>query len=230
MPYLLCVETATEVCSVALFKSEKLLAQQELNDGNQHATMLTTLITTCLAQSFITVTQLDAIVVSKGPGSYTGLRVGVATAKGLCVATQKPLIAINTLQAMANFYLQQNPFYQGLICPMIDARRMEVYTAVYDNKGNTVLPTQAMIVDATSFNSLLADKHIVFIGNGAQKCSAVINHNNAVFMSEYKCTALGMGRLALAAFNKNQIENVAYFEPYYLKDFVATTPKNNKLA
>ena len=192
--------------------------------------MLTTLITTCLAQSFITVTQLDAIVVSKGPGSYTGLRVGVATAKGLCVATQKPLIAINTLQAMANFYLQQNPFYQGLICPMIDARRMEVYTAVYDNKGNTVLPTQAMIVDATSFNSLLADKHIVFIGNGAQKCSAVINHNNAVFMSEYKCTALGMGRLALAAFNKNQIENVAYFEPYYLKDFVATTPKNNKLA
>lgn len=230
MPYLLCVETATEVCSVALFKGEKLLAQQVLNDGNQHATMLTTLITTCLDKSDITGSQLDAIVVSKGPGSYTGLRVGVATAKGLCVALQKPLIAINTLQAMANFYLLQNPHYKGFVCPMIDARRMEVYTAVYDSNGNAILPTQAMIVDATSYGNLLAEKQITFIGNGAQKCSVIISHSNAAFMPEYKCTSLGMGSLALAAFNNNQIENVAYFEPYYLKDFVATTPKQNKLA
>ena len=224
MPNLLCIETATAVCSVAVFQGKNLLAVQEIADGNQHASQLAVLIQQTLLNAGLTAKQLDAVVISKGPGSYTGLRVGVSTAKGICYALNKPLIAINTLKSMAYSFVEQHKPETGLICPMIDARRMEVYTALFDVKGNEVMETQAKIIEPDSF-AKFADHEIMFIGNGAQKCKGIINHAKAKFINGFNCSALGLGLSGLVAFNNNNFENVAYFEPYYLKDFVGTTAK-----
>ncbi len=226
MATILQIETATPVCSVALSINGKTIALKEETAQNIHAASLTLFIEKVMKSANLKFTDLDAVAVSKGPGSYTGLRIGVSTAKGLCFALDKPLIAINTLQMMANGYMLQNPNYEGLICTMIDARRMEVFTAIYNSNLQEVEATNAKIVSETSFNSMLEGNDITFIGDGAEKCKLVLNHQNALFSSLNFNSATNMSALALQAYNNQNFEDVAYFEPFYLKDFVFTTPKN----
>ena len=229
MAYILCVETATEICSVAIANDGKTIALAEDKLGNNHASQLHILVQKVLDIASITLQDLNAIAVSKGPGSYTGLRVGVSSVKGYCYVLNIPLIAINTLQSLANGYLMQNPNYSGLICPMIDARRMEVYCALFNNQLAEILPTQAKIIDEHSFANELAQNEIVFIGNGAEKCQSKFEYSSRLsgtkFEIRYVCNASFISSLAQAAFDKNEFEDVAYFEPYYLKDFVGTVAK-----
>ena len=183
----------------------------------------------CMEYGGISLNDLDAIAVAKGPGSYTGLRVGVSTAKGLCYALDKPMIAVNTLEAMA---LQLNAFYpEHLLCPMIDARRMEVYAAVFDSTNNFVQETQAVIMDENSFQDLLAEHKVVFFGDGAAKCQKLLgDHPTAVFPTkEIRPSAVTVGELAVKAFENQHFENVATFEPYYLKDFMSPPSKKTSL-
>lgn len=191
--------------------------------------MLTTLIKNAVEQAGYNLNDLDAIAVGKGPGSYTGLRVGVSTAKGLCFALDKPLIAINTLEAMS---LQVIPFFAKdmLFCAMIDARRMEVYASVIDAENNIILQTKAIIMDENSFVDLLQDRKIVFFGDGADKCKKLLSENpNAIFINqEIRPSAQTVGQLAIQAFTNNNFEDLASFEPYYLKDFMS--PPSRKAA
>ena len=226
MATILQIETATPVCSVALSIDGKTIVLKEESAQNIHAAKLTLFIAEVMHSAGVKYADLDAVAVSKGPGSYTGLRIGVSTAKGLCFALDKPLIAINTLQMMANGYVLQNPNYEGLICAMIDARRMEVFTAIYDGILNEVEPTNAKIVDEQSFRVELEKGKVTFIGDGAEKCRTILNHQNAHFSLHNYNSAANMSALALQAYKNQTFEDVAYFEPFYLKDFVLTTPKN----
>ncbi len=191
--------------------------------------MLTTLIKNAVEQAGYGLNDLDAVAVAKGPGSYTGLRVGVSTAKGLCYALDKPLIAINTLEAMS---LQVIPFFSKdtLFCSMIDARRMEVYASVFDFENNSILETKAIIMDEHSFEDLLHNNKIVFFGDGAEKCKKLLSANeNAIFLNEeIRPSAKTVGQLALKFFTESHFENLVTFEPYYLKDFM--TPPSRKAA
>ncbi len=225
MSTILQIETATPVCSVAIAVNGKTIAIKEEKASNIHASSLTLFIEEAMKLANITYVDLDAIAVSMGPGSYTGLRIGVSTAKGLCFALDKPLIAINTLKMMASGYLQNHSDYKGLICPMIDARRMEVFTAVFDTDLKEVQATNAKIIVESSFITELDNSKMTFVGDGAEKCSSVITHQNARFYLENFNSAANMSTLAYAALQNQNFENVAYFEPFYLKDFVFTTPK-----
>ncbi|RRB04137.1 tRNA (adenosine(37)-N6)-threonylcarbamoyltransferase complex dimerization subunit type 1 TsaB [Larkinella rosea] len=226
MSLILSLDTSTTVCSVALHRDGAVVACYELFTDKSSSGMLTTLIQNAVQQSGYQLSELDAIAVAKGPGSYTGLRIGVSTAKGLCFALDKPLLAINTLEAMAH---QLSGFYpiSHALCPLLDARRMEVYGAVYDFEGREIQPTSAQIIDEQSFADLLTERPVVFFGNGAAKCRAVLGHQaNAVFPeSVVHPSAKTVGKLAAIAYVENRFENVADFEPYYLKDFVGTKPK-----
>ncbi|HZY38484.1 MAG TPA: tRNA (adenosine(37)-N6)-threonylcarbamoyltransferase complex dimerization subunit type 1 TsaB [Mucilaginibacter sp.] len=219
------IETATSSCSVALASEGKVLAFKQLAGRNVHAEMITLFIGEVTAAAGIRYSDLDAIAVSSGPGSYTGLRIGVSTAKGLCFALDKPLIAIETLEAMA-YGVVNRPGYQGvhdtLLCPMIDARRMEVYTAVFNSGGARVKPTAAEIIDEDSFCDLLADRKILFFGDGAEKCrEALGSSGNAMFLTDFINSATDLTAKALEKLRKRVFEDVAYFEPFYLKDFIA---------
>lgn len=225
MTHILCIETATEICSVAIAKNGETISLAEDTQGNNHASQLHILVAKALEQSNLQFSDLQAVAVSKGPGSYTGLRVGVSAAKGYCYALQIPLIAINTLQSLANGFWQKNPNYSGLVCPMIDARRMEVYCALFNQTLNEVLPTQAKIIDEESFIEQLSQNQITFIGNGAAKCQNTITSVQAKFDISVKCNASYLSHFAQEAFNQNTFEDVAYFEPYYLKDFIGTVAK-----
>ena len=230
MALILCIETATEVCSVALFRDTKLLGSKESSVRNVHSAMLTTFIGDLIKSSNILPGDFDAIAVSMGPGSYTGLRIGVATAKGLCYALDKPLIAIPTLQAMAmGIGYEAKCKMQNakiIICPMIDARRMEVYSAVYDQQNMELREVRAEIVDEFSFQEFLADHTVIFGGAGATKCKPILgNHPNALFFDDFHASACFMNPLAANKFHQKEFENLAYFEPFYLKDFVAGKPR-----
>jgi len=225
MATILQLETATQVCSVALSIDGKTISVKEEAGQNLHAGNLTLFIEEVMKANELTYQDLDVIAVSKGPGSYTGLRIGVSTAKGLCYALEKPMIAIETLKFMAAGFFEANPTYGGLVCPMIDARRMEVYTSVYNSDLNAVEPTSAKIIDETSFNDLLSHHQITFIGDGAAKCAETLSHHNAIFNSQNFNSASYMSALSEEAFGQNQFEDVAYFEPFYLKDFVVTPSK-----
>jgi len=253
MDLILCIESATEVCSVVLAGDEKILGIRESSSRNVHSAMLTLFIDEIIQSSGFEIAALDAIAVSMGPGSYTGLRIGVATAKGLCYALDKPLISVPTLQAMAmgmNDRLpisnDQLPATNGqsadilhqmkskignrkseiLFCPMIDARRMEVYAAIFDQKNREVREAAAEVIDAFSFQELLAEHTIVFGGEGADKCKTVMEeHPNVMFIDGFKTSAKFMVELAGEKFRQKQFENLAYFEPFYLKDFVAGKPR-----
>lgn len=226
MPLILSIDTSTTVCSVALHRDGVVAACYELFTEKSSSGMLTTLIQNTVQHSGHQLSELDAIAVAKGPGSYTGLRIGVSTAKGLCFALDKPLLAIDTLKAMVR---QVAGFYPAdhLLCPMLDARRMEVYCAVYDPEGREIRPTSAQIIGESSFADLLAQQPVVFFGNGAAKCQAVLAHQpNAHFPAQtVHPSARTVGQLAATAYEQSQFEDVANFEPYYLKDFVGTKPK-----
>jgi tRNA threonylcarbamoyladenosine biosynthesis protein TsaB len=225
MSLILSIDTSTKVCSVALHQNGKLLAISELFTEKSHSGMLTTLCENVVNYTGFSLNQLDAIAVAKGPGSYTGLRIGVSTAKGLCFALDKPLIAVNTLEAMA---YQVKDFYDAthLLCPMIDARRMEVYCQVIDNQMNNITETEAKIIEDESFSDILTNQKIVFFGDGSAKCQEKITHENAVFLNtEITPSAKTIGVLATNLFEKSLFENVVTFEPFYLKDFVGTQPK-----
>ncbi len=219
------IETATQVCSAAISQDGKTIALKEEMASNIHAGSLTLFIQSVMDTAGLKFSELDAIAVSKGPGSYTGLRIGVSTAKGLCFALDKPLIAIDTLQMMAEGFLKAEPTHEGLICSMIDARRMEVFTAVFDAQLDYVSPVEAKIIDEQSFESLLRAKPVTFIGDGAAKCAATLTHENAHFSMTNYNSAGNMSQLAMQAYTQGKFEDVAYFEPFYLKDFVLTTPK-----
>jgi tRNA threonylcarbamoyladenosine biosynthesis protein TsaB len=228
MPRYLAIETATPVCSVALIEKDTVLSLQESTESNAHSKVLTVFIQEILEQFEWDVQDLDAIAVSKGPGSYTGLRIGVSAAKGLCYAGNVPLISINTLQSMAcgiiqnkNVELKEN----FLLCPMIDARRMEVYSALYDVTGNEVRETEAEIIDAHSFSEHLEKGEVLFFGDGAEKCKEIISHPNAKFIEDFSVSAAHMAFQINTKFQKKQFEDVAYFEPFYLKDFIARAPR-----
>mgnify|MGYP001183032886 CR=1 FL=1 len=223
MALILCIETATRSCSVALANDGNLLQfKEEASEQYSHSEQLTLFIESLLRESGIAFSDLDAIAVSKGPGSYTGLRIGVSTAKGLCFALDKPLIAISTLEAMASGMEKQCP--NKVYCPMIDARRMEVYTAFFQ-AGKQLTDIVAHIVEIDSFSKMLAKEEVLFFGDGADKCQGLIRHANATFITNIHPSAKDMLVIAENAFIQKQFENVAYFEPYYLKDFVAGVKK-----
>ena len=193
-----------------------------------HAEKLVVYIDEALAAAGLKPTDLDAVCVSGGPGSYTGLRIGVSAAKGLCYGAGIPLLTVGSLESMAHWAkagFDQDLKDIALLCPMIDARRMEVYSQVFDASLNEVAPVSATIVDEQSFASDLEKGSVAFFGDGAAKCKEVINHPNAVFLDGFNPSARGMIALAESKFAAKRFEDVAYFEPYYLKDFVAGKPK-----
>lgn len=219
MAIILCIETSTKNCSISLFESNKIISFKEnLSEKYSHSEMLTVLIKSMLEEKKISTTDLDAIAVSKGPGSYTGLRIGVSTAKGLCYGLNIPLISVSTLHAMT--YQGINLVKSNYYCPMIDARRLEVYAAVFDSKANLVRDIQADIVDEVTY-SLFLEKKVVFFGDGSSKCKSLINHDNAIFLDNIYPSAKNMGAIAFKSFISKDYEDLAYFEPFYLKDFIA---------
>ena len=225
-PHILHIETSTELCSVALSHGSCCLAVGENAEGRNHAAVLTRFIDSLLKSNRMSVHQLDAIAVSSGPGSYTGLRIGLSTAKGLCYGGNIPLIAVSTLQAMGMGFVQQYDVpATALLCPMIDARRMEVYTALYDRDGQQMEKISAEIITEQSFATWLDRYPVYFFGNGAAKCRTSITHPNAVFTEGFAHSARYMVQPALQAYSEKRFENVAYFEPFYLKDFVAGSKK-----
>ncbi|MFD2871306.1 tRNA (adenosine(37)-N6)-threonylcarbamoyltransferase complex dimerization subunit type 1 TsaB [Mucilaginibacter ximonensis] len=228
MSIILQIETATTVCSVALAKDGETTTVKELNERNIHAEVITLYIEELIAGAGLKYSDIDAVAVSSGPGSYTGLRIGVSTAKGLCFALDKPLIAVETLESMAQGIIAQNNIdAHTLLCPMIDARRMEVYTALFDARGNVVKQTSAEIIDEQSFADQLSAHKILFFGDGAAKCQSVLSNNaNALFDVEFINSASHLTLKAAQKYAKGQFEDVAYFEPFYLKDFLVTQKKN----
>lgn len=225
MAYILSLETATKNCSVALSKDGELIQLIEFAEANfSHAEKLHVFIKDVLDQCGIGFDQLQAIAVSQGPGSYTGLRIGVSTAKGLCYALNLPLIAVNTLQALA----KQLSITEGYVIPMIDARRMEVFASVYNAEGTCIEDISAKIIEGNSFDNL-GDAPIHLLGDGAMKCQELLNAPNFVYYPELIYpSAREMVAIATAKFNAQDFADVAYFEPFYLKDFVMTTSSKKK--
>lgn len=230
---ILCIETATSVCSVSLCHENLILGLKESHIDKSHASLLTVFIEELLSEHKLSAEALDAVAVSKGPGSYTGLRIGVSTAKGICYGAGIPLIAISTLKSMYHGIIDKYHDYPGidnaLICPMIDARRMEVYSSVFRYKGDLVRDVKAEIIDNESFGDLLKQAPVLFFGNGATKCKELIKHPDAIFIDGYELSAGSLALPAQKALENKEFEDVAYFEPYYLKDFVATIPRKNIL-
>ncbi len=225
---ILCLETATPVCSVALNEACCTLALRETEGQNAHSEKITNFIREAMETAKIDYRQLDAVAVSKGPGSYTGLRIGVSTAKGICYAADLPLMAIDTLEAMAygmKEKLSSQIAENDLLIPMIDARRMEVYAAIFDAKLNKIQDTAALVIDENSFEELQKDHHLWLFGDGAPKLKKVFeNQTNISIIEGFKPSAAFMRPLAEKALREKDFVDVAYFEPFYLKDFVAGKP------
>jgi tRNA threonylcarbamoyladenosine biosynthesis protein TsaB len=221
LEYILNIETATKNCSVALAKDGKTIVYKEIaEEGYSHAERLHVFIEEIIKEAGITLNDLSAIAVSQGPGSYTGLRIGVSAAKGLCYALDVPLIAVDTLQALAS----QVTISSGLIIPMIDARRMEVYSAVFAPNYERKREVLAEIITENSFEDL--EETLYFVGDCAEKCKSVLTKENYIFLDEIVYpSAKEMSAISFEKFKKSDTVDVAYFEPYYLKDFMITTPK-----
>lgn len=217
MAKILCIETATTNCSIALgIDGEVLALKEDYNTNYSHAERLHLYIKDILDENKLSPEELDAFAVSKGPGSYTGLRIGVSAAKGLCFGLDRPLISVPTLQALA---LKVDAEAGGVVVPMLDARRMEVYTAGFSDRAQ-VFDTRAMILEPDSFKAYLDQGRVTFIGNGVAKFREICSHENAFFMEEELPSAKEMVVLAEEKFQQSIYENTAYFEPYYLKDFL----------
>lgn len=218
---ILSIDTSTKSTSIALHQAGKVQAVSEFFMERSASHTLTTAIGQIVGNSGFDLHDLQAVAVSKGPGSYTGLRVGVAIAKGLCYALKKPLIAIGTLDAMALNVKNAGFGHDYYICPMIDARRLEVFCAVYDKDLNVIWPVQAKILDQNSFSDILVNKRVVFVGDAASKCQSVLSHqDNAIFLDGIYPSAQFVGCLAWESFQNSMFENLETFEPFYLKEFV----------
>ena len=231
---IICLETATNLCSVALCDSAGVISLRESNESKSHASVLTVFIEEILRDRGIKVTDLDAVAVSKGPGSYTGLRIGVSVAKGISYGASIPLIAIETTLSMfwgiaGSNYFNEATAADALFCPMLDARRMEVYFAIYDSTGNKIKDISAEIIDEDTFANIPESQKIIFFGDGALKCKEVINRKNALFASDYMISASYMHKPVYRALINRSYEDVAYFEPLYLKDFITSKPRKNIL-
>ena len=225
MSYILNIETSTTTCSVSLFKGSKLVSFKQENDQNySHSKRLHVFINNLLEDSKVSPKELSAISVSKGPGSYTGLRIGVSSAKGLCCALGIPLISVDTLDAFAH---QIEPS-DGFIVPLIDARRMEVYSSVYDNNFNKIRETKAEVLSESSFEKYLKTKKVYFLGNANDKTKSIIKDSNAIFIDDKLPSSIEIGKLAYVKFTSNDFENIANFEPFYLKEFIGNKLKSNQ--
>ena len=226
MARILLLETSTATLSAALADNGKVVQERICTEPRQQASLAAPMVKEVLDAAGITVADCDAVCVSKGPGSYTGLRVGVSTAKGLCFGAGIPLLSAGTLDILAA-QAREIPCPTGqlrYVVPMIDARRMEVYTAVYTPDGQRLTEVSPLVVDASSFADRLQEGPVLFIGDGALKCKEVISSPNAFFRKAAPL-ASAMAGLAQRAFDKKRFEDIAYFEPFYLKDFIATVPK-----
>ena len=234
MALILAIETGTEICSVALVRDGELISLRESDEERNHASTIAPFVDELLRESGVRPSDLEAVAVSQGPGSYTGLRIGVSFAKGLCYALQIPLLAVGSLASLVE--VAREDYEAGIIdveetdgirlCPMIDARRMEVYTQLFDTEGRAVSSVEAKIVDENSFAEERKSGTLVIFGSGAKKCCDVLP--DAVY-ADVVPSARGMARLAEKAFNEGRFEDVAYFEPFYLKDFMINTAKKSLL-
>lgn len=223
MSLILNIETATRNCSVSLAENGQLIALKEFSgDGYTHGENLHVFIKEVFQTSGVTADQLSAVAVSKGPGSYTGLRIGVSAAKGLCFSLDIPLIAIPTLQILA-MACKENK--SGYIVPILDARRMEVYSAIFDAQYNMLRAVKAEIIDSTSFQEILHKDEVCFLGDAVEKTQKVIKHSNAHFIEEILPSAKEMVEISFKKFQHQEFEDVAYLEPFYLKDFIGTVAK-----
>ena len=228
MSCILHIETSTNVCSVAVSEDGKVIFDKADRTGNNHAEALGSFVDEAMSFADSHAIPLDAVAVSSGPGSYTGLRIGVSMAKGVCYALNLPLLSVPTLELMCVPVLLRNEEIEdeALLCPMIDARRMEVYAALYDRALKPVRGIQADVVDADTYRQWLEDRPVYFFGNGAAKCMDTINHPNAHLIEGIEPVAKWMMPLAERKMLNDIHEDVAYFVPYYLKDFVAKQPKD----
>ena len=231
---ILCLETSTAVCSVALEENGKVIALRESLDGQNHAEKITIFIDEVMKEANVSYRDLDAVATSMGPGSYTGLRIGVSTAKGLCYAMEKPLIAVDTLAAMAYGFkdykttrLQDYKLEStDILCPMIDARRMEVYSAFFNEQLERISETNAIIIEENSFMEMKQNNHLYLFGDGADKLASLFENDESITVVEkFHCSAAYMAELADKAFKNNDFVDTAYFEPFYLKNFVPGMPK-----
>ena len=227
MAFILSIDTATEICSVAISEDDRLLSLEENQEGYQHASQITLLVEACIKKAKLNLKQVDAVAISAGPGSYTGLRIGVSTAKGICYALNIPLISVSTLAALASASSLQYPTADYYI-PMIDARRMEVYTSIYDRKMKKVKTDHALILEENSFDTFLREgKKVVFSGNGSNKFKTLIKQkaSNQIFI-EYFCSAEHLLPIAYRKYQEGIFEDLAYYTPFYLKPPNITTPKS----
>ena len=231
MSLILCIETGTDVCSVGIAKGGELLSLRESDEGRDHARKVAVFVDELLRETGIAPDDLDAVAIGKGPGSYTGLRIGTSFAKGLCYGLQKPLVAVGSLDALTEVasedyeagIVQVDNWEQAVLCPMVDARRMEVYTQLFDAAGVPQSEVSAEVIDTESFaEQRTGERPFVIFGNGARKCAGVLTGATLI---EVTPSARGLARLAQQALDAGQTEDIAYFEPFYLKDFVVLTSK-----
>ena len=229
MACILSIETSTTVCSVAVSEDDCLFFEKVSPAVSSHSALIGTYIEEALRVVNLRGCSLDAVAVSAGPGSYTGLRIGVSAAKGVCFGYNVPLISVQTLDVMAAQARRVIPNFEGLFCPMIDARRMEVYAAVYDVAGLQLRGVQADVVSEDTYASFLANNKVCFFGNGAEKCMEVIASSNASYLEGIDPLASDMMFFAQRAYDLEDFVDVAYYEPFYLKEFRATVSKNKVL-
>lgn len=229
MPTILSIETSTHVCSCALSHNGEVIFNKENTENQSHSTLLGVFVDEIMQYVRKNSVKLSAIAVSSGPGSYTGLRIGVSEAKGLAYGLAIPLIAVSTPLLLAS-QVSKKVQPDALLCPMIDARRMEVYATFFDTSLSIIKETSADIVDENSYLDLLEKQPIIFFGNGAEKCKSVLAHHNAHFLTDAHPLASGMTTLAEKAFMEKNFVDVAYFEPHYLKEYIAMVGKNKVLA
>jgi len=227
MALILSIETATNICSVAIHNDGHPVGSQSLFKSQSHSGLLVPVIDNLVRHCGINLEDLNAVSVSEGPGSYTGLRIGVSTAKGLCDALDIPLISVNTLMALANGVSNMIPD-KALLCPMLDARRMEVYAMLCHKDLKVISEIAPKIINEDSYREVLKENKIYFFGNGSAKCATLINHKNAFFLESINNNAMFMGDLAYSKFLNNDFEDLAYFEPFYLKEFRTTKPKSKE--
>jgi tRNA threonylcarbamoyladenosine biosynthesis protein TsaB len=229
---ILCIETATSVCSVALCDRERIISARENSEGRSHASLLTVYIDELFREQNITASELEAVAVTKGPGSFTGLRIGVSVAKGIAYRASIPLIGVDTMTSMFHgIRLLQEEQYSlnenSLWCPMLDARRMEVFYAIFNSEGNIRKEISAAIIDEESFRDIPDDVRILFFGTGAGKCKDILKRKNSAWNTDFSLSAQNMLLPAYKAFDSAAFEDTAYFEPFYLKDFIAILPRKN---